>query len=109
MVYNIQLAERIRQVLNRQRSIREQQMFGGICFLLNGNILVGVWKDSLIVRLGPEQAANAKLEPDVKPFNITGHAMRGWVVVMPAGLEDDEQLLNWISRARTFVRQLPKK
>ncbi len=109
MAYDTQLAERIRQALNRQRSIREQHMFGGICFLLNGNILVGVWRDSLIARLGPEEAAKALREPDVKPFDITGHPMRNWVMVRPAGLEDDEQLLHWISRARSFVRQLPKK
>lgn len=109
MAYNTELADRVRQALNRQRAIREQKMFGCICFLMNGNVLVGIWGDSLVVRLGPEQAAKGLREPDVKTFDITGHAMRGWIVVKPAGLEEDEQLLHWISRARDFVRQLPKK
>ncbi|MDB5338943.1 MAG: hypothetical protein JWN70_4562 [Planctomycetaceae bacterium] len=109
MAYNEQLAERVRVALSRKRSIREQKMFGGICFLMSGNMLVGVWKDSLMVRLGAEQAAKALQEPDVKPFDIVGRPMRGWVVVKPAGLEEDEQLLHWISRAQNFVRQLPKK
>ena len=67
-------------------------MFGGVGFLLNGNMLVGVWKDSLIVRLGPDQGEEALLEPHVKEFDITGRPMKGWVLVEPEGVEDDDQL-----------------
>ena len=67
-------------------------MFGGVGFLLNGNLLVGVWKDSLCVRLGPDQAEEALLEPHVKEFDITGRPMKGWVLVEPEGVEDDDQL-----------------
>ena len=84
-------------------------MFGGIGFLLNGNILVGVWKDSLIVRLGPDEGDEALKEADVKEFDITGRAMKGWVLVAPAGVEDDDQVSGWIQRAVKFVGKLPVK
>ena len=84
-------------------------MFGGVGFLLNGNLLVGVWKDSLCVRLGEEEGEEALKEPHVKEFDITGRPMKGWVLVEPEGVEDDEQLTNWIERAMKFVKALPKK
>ena len=78
-------------------------------FLLNGNMLVGVWKDSLIVRLGPEEGDETLREPHVREFNITGRSMKGWVLVAPEGIEDDEQLIGWIQRAVKFVGKLPGK
>ena len=84
-------------------------MFGGVGFLLNGNLLVGVWKDSLIARLGPEGGDEALKEPHVSEFDITGRAMKGWVMVGPEGVENDEQLTAWIERATRFVRTLPAK
>jgi hypothetical protein len=84
-------------------------MFGGVGFLLHGNMLVGVWKDSLIVRLGAEESGEALQEPHVKEFNITGRAMKGWILVEPGGVDDDEQLSAWIQRAVNFVRTLPAK
>ena len=84
-------------------------MFGGLCFLLHGNLLVGVWKDALIARLGPEEGEEALREPHVKEFDVTGRAMKGWVLVGPEGVEDDEQLTDWIERAGKFVRTLPAK
>lgn len=80
------LAERIRLGLARKKNIEEKKMFGGIGFLLNGNMLVGVWKESLIVRLVPEGYDDARLEPHVSDFNITGRAMKGWVLVAPKGV-----------------------
>ena len=80
-------------------------MFGGVGFLLNGNLLVGVWKDSLIVRLGDEQGDEALLEPHVKEFDITGRAMKGWVLVAPKGIEDDEG----IAWRRSLLRQIGYK
>lgn len=77
--------------------------------MLHGNMLVGVWKDSLIVRLGPDAYDDALLEPNVREFDITGKPMKGWVMVEPEGVEDDEQLKDWIERAIRFVKTLPKK
>jgi TfoX/Sxy family transcriptional regulator of competence genes len=109
MAFDENLAARIRTALTRKKGIEEKKMFGGIGFLLNGNMLVGVWKDSLIVRLGDEQGEEALLEPNVKPFDITGKAMKGWAMVMPDGIEDDDQLKGWIQRAVKFVGKLPGK
>src|SRR5579864_841091 len=107
MAFSEELAERIRQGLARRKGIEEKRMFGGIGFLLNGNLLVGVWKDSLIVRLGPDEGDEALKEPHVKEFDITGRAMKGWVLVEPQGIEDDDQLKGWIERALKFVKALP--
>ena len=88
--------------------VEEKKMFGGVGFLLNGNLLVGVWKASLVVRLGKDEGEEALLEPHVKEFDITGRPMRNWVAVEPEGVEDD-QLKGWIERALKFVKALPKK
>ena len=109
MAFDETLAARIRTALGRKRGIEDKTLFGCFCLLLNGNVLVGVWKNSLIVRLGNEQGEDALLEPHVKPFDITGKAMKGWVVVAPKGIEDDDQLKAWIQRAVKFVGKMPEK
>jgi TfoX/Sxy family transcriptional regulator of competence genes len=109
MAFSEALAERIRQRLTRRKNVEEQKMFGGVGFLLNGNMLVGVWKDSLIVRLGPDEGDEALKEPHVKEFDITGRPMKGWVLIEPGGVEDDDQLAGWIQRAVEFVGRLPAK
>jgi TfoX/Sxy family transcriptional regulator of competence genes len=109
MSYSKALAERIRTILGRRKDIDEKKMFGGVGFLLNGNMLVGVWKQSLIVRLGPEQFQEALKEEFVAEFDITGRPMKGWVLVEPDGLESDEQLKNWLMQAEAFVETLSKK
>jgi hypothetical protein len=103
------LAARIREALARKKGVEEKKLFGGVGFLLHGNMLAGVWKDSLIARLGPEEGEEALLEPHVQEFDITGRAMKGWVLVEPEGVENDETLTGWIDRATAFVRTLPAK
>ena len=109
MAFSEELAERIRQGLARRKGVEEKKMFGGIGFLLNGNMLVGVWKDSFIVRLSPEEGEEALKEPHVREFDITGRAMKGWVLVAPEGVENDDQLSGWVQRAVKFVGKLPSK
>jgi hypothetical protein len=109
MAFDESLAARIRDTLARKRGIEEKKMFGGVGFLLNGNLLVGVWKNSLIVRLGPEEGQEALREPHVSEFNITGRSMRGWVLVAPEGVEADDELSGWVQRAVKFVGKLPAK
>jgi len=109
MAFDEWLAARIRDALARKRGIEEKKMFGGVGFLLNGNMLVGVWKNSLIVRVGPDGYEDALLEPHVKEFDITGRPMKGWVLVEPGGIEDDGQVKAWIQRAMKFVGSLPAK
>jgi hypothetical protein len=109
MPFDEALAQRIRAALTRRRNVGEKQMFGGVGFLLNGHLLVGVWEGSLIARVGPGGYEDALLGPHVREFGITGRAMRGWVLVGPGGVKDDEQLGGWIDRAVKFVRALPAK
>jgi len=108
MAFDETLTERVSQALARKKGI-EKKMFGGIGFLLNGNMLVGVRKDSLLVRLGEEEGKDALLEPHVGAFNISGRAMTGWLLVAPEGIEDDDRLKGWIQRAVKFVGKLPAK
>jgi TfoX/Sxy family transcriptional regulator of competence genes len=72
MAFSEALAGRIRDALARKKGVKEKKMFGGVGFLQNGNLLVGVWKDSLIVRLGPDEGDEALKVPHVKEFDITG-------------------------------------
>jgi TfoX/Sxy family transcriptional regulator of competence genes len=109
MAFDGDLAARVREVLDRVRGVEERRMFGSLCFLLNGNLLVGVWQDALIARLGPDQAAEALREPHVRRFDVTGKPMKGWVLVGPEGVEDDARLRDWVDRATEFVATLPPK
>ena len=109
MAFSEALAERIRQELARRKGIEEKKMFGGVGFLLHGNLLVGVWKDSLILRLGPDEGEEALKELHVKEFDITGRPMKGWVLVGPHGIEEDAQLSAWIQRAVKFVGKMAGK
>jgi TfoX/Sxy family transcriptional regulator of competence genes len=109
MAYSESLALRIRQALAGRRGITEKKMFGGVGFLLHGNMCVGIWRSSLIVRLGPEEGAAALQEPNVAEFDITGRPMKGWIMVEPDGIETDEQLAGWVRRSIEFVSTLPKK
>ncbi|HWB10227.1 MAG TPA: TfoX/Sxy family protein [Pirellulales bacterium] len=109
MVFSESLASRARDALSGVRGVTEKKMFGGVGFLLNGNLLVGVWKHWLIVRLAPEEGEGALAEPHVKEFDITGRPMKGWVMVEPERIDDDDQLKWWVERAMRFVRTLPRK
>ena len=109
MAFGESLAARIRDALARKKNVEEKKMFGGIGFHLNGNMLVGVWRDFFIARLGPDQGDDALLEPHVKKMDITGKPMKGWVMIEPEGVEDEDQLKEWIQRATKFVGKLAKK
>ena len=109
MAFDENLAARIRIALARKKGVVEKKMFGCICFFLNGNALVGVWKNGLIARLGPDEGEAALREPHVRAFDITGRPMRNWVVVESKGVEEDEQLSQWIQKAVKFVGKLAGK
>ena len=109
MAFDESLAQRIRDALARKQGVEEKKMFGGVGFLLNGNMLVGVWKNSLIVRIGPEVYEDVLLEPHVTEFDITGRPMKGWVLVEPEGVEEDHQLTGWVERGWKFVTTMPSK
>ena len=84
MAFDESLAARIRTALARKKGVEEKKIFGGPCFMLNGHMLVGVWNDSMIVRLGEEQGRGCVARTArPKPFDINGKPMKGWVVVSP--------------------------
>ena len=109
MAYDEHLSKRLNKLIAKRNDFYEQKMFGGLGFLLRGNMCFGIWKDSLILRLGESQAQNALKNRNVKPFDITGRAMKGWVMVSPAGMKTEAALRQWVTQAIDFVVQLPRK
>ncbi len=106
---NETLIARIRPLMNRRKGSSEQKMFGGVCFMINGNMCVGPWKGSLIVRLAKDKHDETQSEPYAKPMDITGKVMKGWARIAPGGIKSDDDLKEWVSRAVKFVRTLPAK
>lgn len=109
MPFDETLADRIRPLLSRKKGISEKKMFGGIGFLLHGNMCVGVWKEFLIVRVGADNHEEVMAEPNVRQFDITGKVMKGWAMVEPYGIEADDELKYWVRRAAKFAGSLPPK
>src|SRR5687767_9776512 len=108
MAYNIKLAERIRSQLDGM-PFAEKKMFGGVGFLLNGNMACGVNKDDLIVRIDPEKRAVLLKKPHAKPFDLTGRPMKGWLVIEAEGCKTDKQLSTWVKEGIEFALTLPPK
>ena len=104
-----ELVSRIRTVLTDEDGFSEKRMFGGVCFMLDGNMCVGTWKGSLIVRLHRARHEQTLAEPHTRPFDVTGRVMRGWALVEPPAIESDEDLTDWLNRAVDYVRTLPSK
>jgi hypothetical protein len=102
------MVERLRKALGKDR-ITEQKMFGGVCFMLAGNMLVGTSKRGLLVRVGKEAHASAVAQPHTAPMEMGGRAMEGYVFVAPEGTSTDKSLSAWIARGRAFVETLPAK
>ncbi len=109
MPYDTKLAERLRELFDGRKEFEEKKMFGGVCFFLNGNICVGIHKDNLILRLGKDEGELALLREHVRPFDITGRPMTGWVMVRPQGFKTKPQLNKWVEQAQDFVGTLPAK
>ncbi len=89
--------------------MEKKKMFGGICYLLKGNMAFGIYKDSLIVRMDKEQGEKSLNERNVKPFDITGRPMTGWIMVQEAGWNSDSGLAKWINVGKQFALSLPEK
>jgi hypothetical protein len=109
MAYNEEIESRIKKIVSRWQNTDAKKMFGGVCHLLNGNMFCGVYKDYLILRLGEEGAKSASVRPFVRPFDITGRPMKGWVMVAGEGFKTDDALRDWLNKAVCFVRTLPPK
>jgi TfoX/Sxy family transcriptional regulator of competence genes len=105
---NEDLAERVRGVLAGTGSLREVRMFGGLCFMLNGNMVAGTSKRGLLVRVGKDQHARALMRPDARSMEMSGRPMQGYVLVDPPP-RDEQTLRDWIDLAVAFVNKLPPK
>ena len=108
MAYDEALALRVRRVLADRRNIGETKMFGGICFMLNGNMLCGVDRARLMFRVGRDQAGEALSRVGARPMDITGKPMAGFVFVDPAQC-DARRLKSWIALAENYVGALPAR
>lgn len=109
MAYDEAVADRIRKLLARQKSLAERKMFGGLAFMVNGHMAVGVNADNLMVRVGPDAHADALAQPHARPMDFTGRPMKGFVFVDPPGYADDKSLSTWVDRGVQFVTSLPPK
>jgi TfoX/Sxy family transcriptional regulator of competence genes len=109
MPYDHDLANRVREQLADEDAVTEKEMFGGIAFLLGGNMAVGVSRDELMVRVGKDQGDIALEEPHTRPFDMTGRPMKAWVLVERPGFESDSALGEWVARGVAYARSLPTK
>ncbi len=108
MAYNGKLAERIGKALTGERSVVMKEMFGGVAFMVQGKMAVGVIKDDLMLRLDPADAEKALKEPHVRPMDFTGRPMKGYVYVAPAGYKSDAALKKWVAMSATYAAGLAK-
>jgi TfoX/Sxy family transcriptional regulator of competence genes len=109
MAYDEKLADRIRDQLASRSDVTERKMFGGIAFMVGGNMACGVLGEDLIVRLGDEDGERALAEDGVRPFDFTGKPMRNIVYVSPERTSDDDGLSEWLDAGADFAASLPPK
>jgi hypothetical protein len=109
MAFSEALAERVRDVFDERPGLGERKMFGGLCFMLYGNMCCGIVGDALMVRVGPAAYDNALEQAYVRPMDFTGRPMRGMVYVDSQGIATAKQLAHWVELGAAFASGLPKK
>ncbi|OGN72251.1 MAG: RNA methyltransferase [Chloroflexi bacterium GWB2_49_20] len=109
MTYDENLSLRMREMLANVSGLEEKKMFGGVGFLVNGNMACGVHKDSLIVRVGPEKYQAALDKAHARVFDMTGRPMTGWVMVAAPGFASDKNLADWVQQGLEYTLSLPPK
>ena len=109
MTYNEALAQRVRMEIGPQAGLSEKKMFGGVSFLINGNLACGVIGEELILRVRPEETQQVLSQPHTRVFDFTGKPMKGWVVVLPQGLSDAADLKRWVRQGVEYAAALPRK
>jgi len=109
VAFNQDVAERLREVFGAHPGLTEKKMFGGLSFLVNGNMCCGVIGDELVVRVDPNSVGEALARPGARPMDFTGRPMKGWVMVAPAGFATTEELTSWVELALKYVEGLPPK
>jgi len=109
MAYDEALADRVRDALAPRVEITERKMFGGIAFMVGGNMAVGVRGEDLMVRMDPADAEQALDEPHARPMDFTGKPMKGMLFVDSGGTEADADLAGWVDVGADFAASLPPK
>jgi hypothetical protein len=109
MAYNESVAQRLRAELGTLPGLTEKKMFGGICFLLGGNMVCGVLGNDLIMRVGAAQHATALAQSGARVFDFSGRPMTGWVMVEPVGYTSEVDLARWVKLGVAFAGLLPPK
>lgn len=110
MAYDEELAHRLREQLADEAGVTEKAMFGGLAFLLNGNMTVAAFgRGGLMVRVGPDAVDGALSRPHAKQIEMRGRPMTGWVHVASEGVRTKRQLTPWVTGSLAFVRTLPPK
>ncbi len=109
MAYDRGIAECVRDLLHDRVGFSERKMFGGVCFMLRGNMCCGVVDADLVLRLGNEGAAAALNEPHTRPMDFTGKALNSMIYLSPEGYQDEADLASWVQRASRFAESLPPK
>lgn len=110
MAYDEDLANRIRELFGGQRGVEEKRMFGGLAFLINGNMSVAANRGGgLLVRVPPDETEKVLQRAHVSTMVMAGREMRGWIRVDPDGLKTKRQLQSWVTRATDYARSLPPK
>ncbi|HEX5939073.1 MAG TPA: TfoX/Sxy family protein [Dehalococcoidia bacterium] len=109
MAYDEDLAERIRALIGADPRVSERKMFGGIAFMVGGNMCCGIVRDELMVRLGPEGYEDALADPHTRPMDFAGRPAKGMVYVSRAGFASDAGLSSWVERGVLYASSLPVK
>jgi TfoX N-terminal domain len=109
MAFDEGLAERIRDVVSDEPGLSERRMFGGLCFLANGNMSFGIVGSEIMVRVGPDAYDVVLCEPHARQMDFTGRSMRGMVYVDEQGISEDDALAEWLRRGLDFAQSLPSK
>lgn len=109
MAYSEELAKRVRGILSRRSDIAELKMFGGLAFMLNGNMACGIMGDRLMLRIAPDRYETALSQPHVLPMQFTGRTMKNMVIVEPDGIRTSKMLEVWVKEAIDFASALPPK
>lgn len=109
MACDEKLSQRIRDFLDGMPGLVEKRMFGGVAFLLNGNMTCGIHKEWLVVRVGPDANDRALEKPFTRIFDITGRPMKGWIMIDPEGVVTDDDLEGWVMQGVEFASSLPAK
>ena len=109
MAYDEALADRVREVIGARPAVIEKKMFGGLAFMVAGNMACGVMGEDLIVRIDKDEGDAVLAEPHVRPFDFTGKPMRGFVVIGAEAIAEPEGLAQWVDRGADHAASLPPK